>query len=483
VPGTARFLAFYLAAALAAFGGIYSWALLPLLTGAVLFALLSPRRRAWTTSDTQSLDFAIIVLIAAVALQVVALPAGVRSLLSPHIPDVERALRPDAALRELHAGPLSLSPHATLEAVGLMLAAAFTYWGARRTFHIGGVRFVCQALSVIGAVSALIAIVQRAVSPQRIYGFWQPLDTGAVPFGPVVNRNHFAAWLLMTSALTAGYLLARVLKRLDRGRGRRAAVQGIVQIAQSPVLTTIVFWLITTATVFVSQSRSAIVGLIVSGVALVRSVASSWRPVAAASLLFATAILFLLLSGESTTALVADRFAGTLAAREIDRVDIWRETLPMLLDFALTGVGVGAFPHAMLAYQQTRVFVPHLQTEWQFNHAHNHYLHIATEGGVLVTIPLVVVLVLFVRVVIRRLREGDGEVRAVRLGAVAGLLGVAVQSLWEVPLTMPAAALLAATLAALATYRRAPADLSRRSLAAGQHVAATPRQPMHVAEW
>jgi hypothetical protein len=33
---------------------------------------------------------------------------------------------------------------------------------------------------------------------------------------------------------------------------------------------------------------------------------------------------------------------------------------------------------------------------------------------------------------------------------------VAVQSLWEVPLTMPAAALLAATLAALATYPTRP---------------------------
>ena len=483
MPGTARFLVLYLTAALAAFGGIYSWALLPLLCGAALFSLFAPRRRAWTTSDTYPLDVAIVVLIAAVALQAVTLPEGLRALLSPHIADVDRALRPDTALRELGAGPLSLSPRATVEAVWLMLAVAFTYWGARRTFHIGGVRFVCQALSVVGAVAALVAIVQRAVSPQRIYGFWQPMDTGAVPFGPVVNRNHFAAWLLMTSALTAGYLLARVLKRLDRGRGRHATVQGIVHIAQSTVLTTLVFWIITTATVFISQSRSAIVGLIVSGVTLLRSVASSWRPVAAASLLSAAGAVLLLLSGDSTTAHVAERFAGTLATREIDRVDIWRETLPMLLDFALTGVGVGAFSHAMLAYQQTRVFVPHLQAEWQFNHAHNHYLQLATEGGLLVAIPLVVVVTLFVRVVITRVREGDGEVRAVRLGAVAGLLGVAVQSIWEVPLTMPAAALLAATLAALATYRRAPADLSRRSLAAGQHFAATPRQPMQVAEW
>jgi O-antigen ligase len=477
VPVTARLLVFYLTAVVAAFGGIYPWALAPILIGSTLVALLSPWRRSWMESDTRSLDIAIGVLLAAVAVQLVPLPAGLRTLLSPHAADVERTLRPDAALRDMHAGPLSVSPSDTLEALALMLAVALTYWGARRTFHIGGVRFVCQALSMVGAVMAMGAIVQRVWSPQRIYGFWQPLDTGAVPFGPVVNRNHFAAWLLMTSALTAGFLLARILKRLDRGRGWRAAVMGMVPMAQSPVMTTFAFWLITTLTLFVSQSRSAIVGLVVSAVTLHRSVAGSWRPVAAASVLFLTGVTVLLLSGEATTAHVADRFAGTLANREIDRVDIWRETLPMLMDFGLTGVGAGAFTEAMLAYQETYVFVPHLQAAWQFNHAHNHYLHVATEGGLLVTMPVVAVVVLFVRVAIRRVRNGDGEMRAVRLGAVAGLLGVAVQSLWEVPLTMPAAALLAATLAALATYRRAPVDrLSRPSFAASR----TMRQSMHV---
>jgi hypothetical protein len=68
---------------------------------------------------------------------------------------------------------------------------------------------------------------------------------------------------------------------------------------------------------------------------------------------------------------------------------------------------------------------------------------------------MIVVVVAFARVVGRRLRDDTSEYRAVRLGAVAGLVGIATQSLWEVPLTMPAAALLAATLAALATYQRA----------------------------
>jgi hypothetical protein len=162
----------------------------------------------------------------------------------------------------------------------------------------------------------------------------------------------------------------------------------------------------------------------------------------------------LLAAGESTTTHMADRFANTLEVTEIDRVAIWRNTLPLVADFGVFGAGAGAFGRAMLAYQQTRVFVPHLGTEWFFNHAHNHYLQLAVEGGLLLTLPFVAIVVLFARLVARRLREDAGELRAVRLGAVAGLAGVAAQSVWDVPLTMPAAAVLAAVLAALATYRR-----------------------------
>jgi O-antigen ligase len=170
----------------------------------------------------------------------------------------------------------------------------------------------------------------------------------------------------------------------------------------------------------------------------------------------AAIVIMLLGAGESTTTRLAGRFAETLESRDVSRLTIWRETLPIASDFPVTGVGAGAFSHAMLKYQQTRTFVPHLGTEWHFNQAHNHYLQLLAEGGLLLTLPTAIVAIAFVRLVRRRLRDDTGELRSVRLGAVAGLAGVAVQSLWEVPLTMPAAALLAATLAALATYPTRP---------------------------
>jgi O-antigen ligase len=216
-------------------------------------------------------------------------------------------------------------------------------------------------------------------------------------------------------------------------------------------------WTLVTAitmsiTIVASQSRSAIIGLAVAMTALLRGIAQAWTAVAVAAIAVTIIGVTLLGAGESSTTRLAERFAETLQTRDVSRIVIWRETLPIASDFVLTGVGSGAFEHAMLAYQRTRVFAPHLGAEWFFNHAHNHYLQLLAEGGLLVVIPAALTAFAFAGVLRRRLAEDNGELRTVRLGAVAGLAGVAVQSLWEVPLTMPAAALLAATLAALATY-------------------------------
>jgi O-antigen ligase len=453
VPAPRHFLVFYLAAILAAFGGIYPWALLPIVIGAAILAMSAFRVPSRPSPDTWALDIAIVALVGAVALQLIPLPPSVRDLVSPALTRVETMLRPDAGLEVRGAAPLSIDPRATVQSIALLLAVALTYFAARRIFSRGGVGFTCAALSLVGATAAVAALVQRALTPRLIYGFWQPNDSGALPFGPVVNRNHFAAWLVMVSALAAGYLVDRGFRRID-ARGWAGVRQALVRSAQSSAPWTALLWLTMVVTIVASQSRSALVGLAVGGAGFMRALTRGWTPTIVAFGVLAALALSLLAGGASTVERLADRFAGTLNANEIDRSVIWRETIPMVQDFALTGVGAGSFQHAILVYQQTRVFVPHLGTEWHFNHAHNHYLQGLAEGGLLLLVPAAVVLMLFVRLAWRRMHDGDEEVRGMRLAAMAGLVGVAVQSLWEVPLTMPAAALLAATLAAMATCRR-----------------------------
>lgn len=145
------------------------------------------------------------------------------------------------------------------------------------------------------------------------------------------------------------------------------------------------------------------------------------------------------------------------------RLQIWRETLPMIRDFAWTGVGAGAYPTGMLVYQES-------SRQFFFNQAHNQYLQIVAEGGLLVTVPLALAAAAFGFALVRRLRSDRSATYWIRAGATSGIAGALVQSLWDIGLATAANALLFAAVCAIAVYDahrsellKSPADPAERS--------------------
>ncbi len=130
-----------------------------------------------------------------------------------------------------------------------------------------------------------------------------------------------------------------------------------------------------------------------------------------------------------------------------NRLTIWRETVPIVRDFWLTGTGAGTYQRAMFVYQRSPRTV-------YFNQAHDHYLQVAAEGGLLVVGGVMVVLAAFVRAARARLMSDASGLFWIRAGAACGLGAVALQSVWETGLVMPANASLAALLAALVIHER-----------------------------
>ena len=141
---------------------------------------------------------------------------------------------------------------------------------------------------------------------------------------------------------------------------------------------------------------------------------------------------------------IAGRFGASRGA-VADRVLIWHDTLPVLRDFWLTGTGVGTFLTSMGVYQRSSPGVI-------FNQAHNHYLQVAAEGGLLVGLPVALALAAFVLAARRSLETDRSGAFWMRAGAASGLCGVAIQSLWETGLTVPANAAMAAVLAAMVVH-------------------------------
>ena len=145
------------------------------------------------------------------------------------------------------------------------------------------------------------------------------------------------------------------------------------------------------------------------------------------------------------------------------RVQLWKDTLPALREFWLAGSGLNT-------YQQLMLVVPRTSTALDPVQAHNDYLQLAVEGGLLVSVPVALLILAVVRRIVLALRAPQDELHWwVRMGAVAGLCGLAVQEISEFSLQVPGVALLCATTLAVAVHTPAPMRVSRRDSGRRSH--------------
>ena len=433
--------------ALVALGGAYSTATIPLLAASAAAFLVS-RARIAATPETRFLDLSLLAFIGVLLLQATPLPAILVATVSPHSADFDGmlALRglsevqaPAAARR-----PLTIDARATREGLATALSALLLFWAARETFtRDGGVRVFARAMAWSGFVVALVALVQRATAPTLLLWTWQPLDPGAQPYGPFVNRNHFATWLLMASALTAGYLVTHLRAHgFERHRSGRLLVRDL--LADGSVLLLAGCMGAMLLALVGSLSRAALLGLAAAVVfALTRARRVAGRDV---SIALGGAIMLAVFLGAAWAN--RDALLGRLETVDAGsgRLTIWRETVPVVTDFWLAGTGIGTYGTAMLRYQVTRA-------DRLFNQAHNEYLQLLAEGGVLLAAAAVVAAWAWLRIARRQLAGRSHGLYWIRLGAAAGICAIAVQSLFEAGLRMPANALLLAMLAAIVTCR------------------------------
>jgi O-antigen ligase len=119
----------------------------------------------------------------------------------------------------------------------------------------------------------------------------------------------------------------------------------------------------------------------------------------------------------------------------------------VIRDFPLTGTGLNTFGAAMVSYQSwTR--------DLQVREAHNDYLQVIAEGGILLGVPAALALAALARAIRRRFRDGRDDTMTgwVRVGATTGLVAIALQSFVEFSLQMPGNAAFAAVLMAVALH-------------------------------
>jgi O-antigen ligase len=416
-----------------AFAGFDAWTLVPLTLGVAVLALLE--RPPIAAAPNTILDLALVACLAVVALQLIPLTPAVRAQLAPGAVAFDRTLR--FARVATAAGPAtaSLEPGATRFALVVGSTIVLLFWTARARFAQGGLRTAARGIAWIGLVLAAVAIVTHSISPRLFYGVWPAYARTAQPYGPFVNRNDLACWLVMAIPLTIGYIVARVDARPTRN---------IASAIDATALWLAASVCLMVASLLGSASRSGLIGFAVAVLCLIALSNRSLTLRRVAGIGAALALLLILAATFADLDLLLHK-AGALGDGLNRRQIVWRFTWTMIRDFWPAGAGLGAFQHAILLYPQPFPL-------YYINHAHNQYLQFAAEGGLFLIVPAAVAFAAGIVLVARRLRLDRTPVFWIRAGAASGMAGVLVHSLSETTFRMPANAALFAILAAIALH-------------------------------
>jgi len=428
-----------------AFGAVYPWAFTPLFVACAALGGATFLQRKGTGKTEILLAVALALLVAAVGLQLV--PVSVSSIrwISP---ETDVVLRRYAigypASRDAYA--LSIEPRATMLGLAAAGVLSMLLLGLARSLTRDDTLHIARGISILGVVLAVAGIAQKAMWNGKIYGFWTPLQAGD-SFGPFVNRNHFAGWMLMALPLAVGYFCARV------ARGMRQVKPGwrnrLVWFSSADASETILVGfavLLMALALTLTMSRSGILGLlaalVISGWFVARRQATgSRRTIVAGYLIF---VAFVAAGWTGFDRLVA-RFTESGAAEVGGRLGIWGDTWRLAGRFPLVGTGLNTYGTATLFYQT-------VDLKQHFAEAHNDYLQLLAEGGALVCIPAALVIFAFAWTVRLRFREVSIESSDywIRIGAVTGILAIALQEISDFSLQMPGNAVLFVVLLALA---------------------------------
>jgi hypothetical protein len=421
-----------------ALGGVHPWAYYPLLG----MTLASGVYEVWHARDrlhaasVRGIAGALALIAAAASLQLLPLPTSVREAISPAT---------DRLLGEYAVGyaasamrPLSIDPGATVIALIFLVSLGTFFVGLIVRSSRRGIDDVVLTVTVVGAVIAIAALVQRASGTERVYGVWEPLLPTAVPYGPFVNRNHFAGWMLMALP----FVLASGVAQLRADSGRRDARGTLVWLGSPQASWVLLAWgvsIVMGLALVLSLSRSGIATMALAACMLCGALVVTRSRRRRIAVVY-TGIFLAVAFGWGGTQALSERF-GEASHSVRARAAVWNDAVGVVRAFPVAGTGLNTYGTSMLFFQRADPANHYAQ-------AHNDYLQLAAEGGLLIGIPALLLLAAVGRGMFDQLTRG--AVEPTRVGAIVGVAAVLLQEMTDFSLQMPGNAVLFCVLCAAA---------------------------------
>ncbi len=398
----------------------------------------------------------------------------------------ERTARVHGLLHGSRAHPVSLAAAGTFEAflkATLFLMVSVVVLSVARTRAM--LFTVIAAVAASALVSAAVGVIQEKSGRENIYwlrdlaedadavnGRSASLDpalstgvvtaeavgpaggpvffrTSAMPgevFGPYANSNHFAGLIEIATPVVLAFALA-LLARRRAGWGEEGGFTGTAEGALVLLLGFAVVLSILAA--FQAGSVGGLGGIAV-GTAVVLFVMVVSRQVRRAT----AAAVFAILVAAAAAALVyrGDMFSR-ISVKLAERWEVWSTAWRGIRDFMLFGSGLGTY----------RYVAPHYGvSDAAWLHAHNDYLQLAFEGGLVLAVAAGLLALLQVRMLMRgALLQREPYCAALCAGALGAIAAIGFHSFFDFNLHVPANVLaLAVVISAASVARRCrPADI------------------------
>ncbi|MEQ1763824.1 MAG: O-antigen ligase family protein [Pyrinomonadaceae bacterium] len=325
----------------------------------------------------------------------------------------------------LQAGVLSDPPWSTLSIdpfwtriflvrlVGYIIffAAALTFIDTEERY-----RRAITAIMVFGGFIAFVGILQKLASPDAIYGVRK--HSGAIPFGPYINSHHFASLMVLISGTAIAHLL---------GNGITRQIKLLVAISAAVMAIAVPFTSSRGGVIaYIAMLSVAILAWFYRGKERERK---GWMPILVGGAGLALIVIgsLVYLGGEAS---MLRGFGIQNATDDISsgRFHFWSVAWQIFLTNPILGTGFDSFAMAYTRFDtQSGLF--------RVEQAHNDYLQILSDGGIIAFLITLSFIVLLVRKALNRIREeSDDLVRTTVIGGFAGCVGILVHSIFDFPL-------------------------------------------------
>lgn len=396
----------------------------------------------------------VVVFLAFGVFELIPLPPGLMKILSPITFRTYAAAAGDGVpgLSASSWHTLSLHPAASLGKLGLIVCLGlFAFLVLKTVRSRREMEIFVLALLAAGLFQAFYGMAETFSGRNMIFGLKK--RTSGYVSGTFYNRNHFAGFLEMVFPISLGYVLAKTRYfSMDRGLSLR---EKILWFSQEKVQWALLFGL---ASVFMgvalvfSQSRSGVtVFLMVLFLAV--AAATGWRDLTAgdggaASRPRATqAVRLVALAVIGISAWIGlgpliARFSQTDMDAAMRRV-FYRDTLRIIADHPLFGTGPGTYVDVYGMYEKK-------DDNLRLSYAHNDYLELAAENGLVAGAAAVILAVGMAVVIAGRWRSREDDfARGIGLGSLLALIAILLHAFTDFNLQIPANAAYFVAIAAL----------------------------------